>query len=196
MSTVPRRYVRKFMLACAALVCGQPAFALNPSLEVSQYGHAAWTARDGFSVGAIFAMAQTPDGYLWLGSEFGLYRFDGLHSVQWQPSAGQHFDAKPYSLLVTRDGTLWIGTFAGLFSWNGSKLTSYPEIGEKFVTSLLEDREGTVWAGIMFHSPGDRGGRLCAVRPGRAECYGQDGAFGSFVWSLLEDSSGTLWAGA
>src|SRR5208283_4649841 len=149
------------------------------------------TARDGLSVGAIFAMAQTPDGYLWLGAEFGLFRFDGIHSVPWQPPAGQHLPSAPYSVLVTRDGTLWIGTFAGLVSWNGGMLTRYPELGTQFVTSLLEDREGTVWAGTLENS-----GRLCAIRGGRAQCYGQDGAFGTFVWSLAEDSSGTLWAGA
>ena len=126
-----------------------PLLALDPSLDVSQYGHTAWTARNGFSVGAIFAMAQTPDGYLWLGSEFGLFRFDGVQAVPWQPPAGQKLPDKPYALLVTRDGTLWIGTFAGLVSWNGDKLTRYPEIGDRFVTSLLEDREGTVWAGIL-----------------------------------------------
>ena len=60
------------------LLGSAPVLALDPSLDVSQYGHTAWTARDGFSVGAIFAMAQTPDGYLWLGTEFGLFRFDGL----------------------------------------------------------------------------------------------------------------------
>ena len=100
---------------------------------------------------------------------------------------------RPYSLIVTRDGTLWIGTFSGLVSWNGDKLTRYPELDELFVTSLLEDREGTVWAGIMGGYPT---GRLCAIRSGRAQCYLEDGAFGSFVWSLGEDSSGALWAGA
>ena len=65
------------------------AFALIPSLEVSQYAHTSWTVRNGFTVGAIFAMAQTPDGYLWLGSEFGLFRFDGVQAVPWQPPPGQ-----------------------------------------------------------------------------------------------------------
>jgi signal transduction histidine kinase/ligand-binding sensor domain-containing protein len=172
-----------------------PALALDRSLDASQYGHTAWTARDGFAVGAIFAMAQTPDGYLWLGTEFGLFRFDGLHAVPWQPPAGQQLPNAPYALLVTRDGTLWIGTFAGLVSWNGNTLTQYPEVGERFVTSLLEDREGTVWAGIMFDSLASPTGRLCAIRSGRAQCYGEDGALGSFVWSLGEDSSGALWVG-
>jgi signal transduction histidine kinase/ligand-binding sensor domain-containing protein len=177
------------------MVGSTPVVALDPSLDVSRYGHTAWTARDGLSVGAIFAIAQTPDGYLWLGAEFGLFRFDGIHSIPWQPPAGQHLPASPYSLLVTRDGTLWIGTFAGLVSWRGGKLTQYPEVGKVFVTSLLEDHEGTVWVGILGSAADTPGGRLCAIRSGHAQCYGEDGALGSFVWSLGEDSSGTLWAG-
>ena len=110
-----------FLLAWCACAC-----ALDPTLDVSQYGHTAWTARDGFSVGAIFAMAQTPDGYLWLGSEFGLYRFDGVQPVLWQPPAGQQLPNKPYALLVTRDGTLWIGTFEGLVSWRRRKADLLP----------------------------------------------------------------------
>jgi len=50
--------------AFALFLRSAPLLALDPTLEVSQYGHTAWTARNGFSVGAIFAMAQTPDGYL------------------------------------------------------------------------------------------------------------------------------------
>ena len=172
-----------------------PALALDPSLDVSQYGHTAWTARDGFSVGAIFAMAQTPDGYLWLGTEFGLFRFDGLHAVPWQPPAGQKLPNAPYALLVTRDGTLWIGTFAGLVSWNGNKLTEYPEIRQVFVTSLLEDHEGTVWAGILAGSPKVRQVGCARSEAVSVKCDSQNGAFGTFVWSLYEDSSGTLWAG-
>jgi signal transduction histidine kinase/ligand-binding sensor domain-containing protein len=170
-----------------------PLLALDPSLDVSQYAHTAWTARDGFAVGAIYAMAQTPDGYLWLGSEFGLYRFDGLHAALWQPPAGQQLPHKPYALLTTRDGTLWIGTFEGLVSWNGGELTYYPEIGKAFVTSLLEDHEGTVWVGTFSGTLVPA--RVCAIRASRVQCKGEDGAFGSFVWSLGEDNSGTLWAG-
>ena len=170
-----KRIAVLFGLLVAGCGCG---FALNPSLDISEYGHDAWTVRRGFSVGTIFAMAQTPDGYLWLGAEFGLFRFDGIHSAPWQPPAGQHLPSAPYSLLVTRDGTLWIGTFAGLVSWNGGKLTRYPELGTQFVTSLLEDREGTVWAGTLGGSPGTPPGRLCAIRSGSAQCQLKDGDFG------------------
>jgi len=60
-------------------------------------------------------------------------------------ACGQQLPENPYALLVTRDGTLWIGTYAGLASWNNGKLTQYPEVGARFITSLLEDRSGTVW---------------------------------------------------
>ena len=142
--------MRVLLLGCAALICGQTAFALDPSLEISQYGRTTWRTRDGFSLGNIYAMAQTPDGYLWFGTEFGLFRFDGVRSIPWQPPAGQQLPENNINaLLVTRDGTLWIGTFAGLATWSGGKLTRRPELGTQFVSSLFEDREGTVWAGSL-----------------------------------------------
>ena len=63
------------------LACSACAFALDPSLDVSQYAHTAWKIREGFTKGTIFSTAQTPDGYLWLGTEFGLVRFDGVHAI-------------------------------------------------------------------------------------------------------------------
>ncbi|MBV8552793.1 MAG: hypothetical protein JOY54_15975 [Acidobacteriaceae bacterium] len=180
-----------FVLGVIVTGCGC-GFALNPHLDISQYAHTAWT-RDGLSLGNIYAMTQTPDGYLWLGTEFGLFRFDGIRSMPWQPPAGQLLPDKNISrLLVARDGTLWIGTFAGLVTWTGGKLTWRQELGREFVKSLFEDREGTVWAGTQ----GNPTGRLCAMRSGSAQCYGEDGAFGSYVSALAEDSSGSLWAAA
>ena len=193
MCTNMERTHRRAATAMAILLaCCRCVFALDPSLEISQYAHSAWTIRDGFFKGNIYAMAQTPDGYLWLGTEFGLLRFDGVRSTPWQPPAGQHLpDNNINSLLVTGDGTLWIGTDAGLVTWSSGKLTWRPELGEHFVASLFEDREGTVWAGSLANP-----GRLCAIKSGGAHCYGEDGAFGRAVWSSYEDGSGNLWAAA
>jgi signal transduction histidine kinase/streptogramin lyase len=183
--------VRRVAILLGVLVtCCASGFGLNPELGISQYAHTAWTVRDGFALGNIYAIAQTPDGYLWFGTEFGLFRFDGVRSIPWAPPAGQHLpDQNINSLLVTRDGTLWIGTFSGLVSWSGGKLTRRILPGAQFVASLFEDREGTVWASTLAIQ-----GVLCAVRPGDTQCYGEDGAFGRAVWALYEDSSGTLWA--
>jgi ligand-binding sensor domain-containing protein len=75
--------------ALALLACSAYAFALNPELDVNQYAHKSWTTREGFFKGAIQAIAQTPDGYLWLGAEFGLLRFDGVKADAWQPPPDQ-----------------------------------------------------------------------------------------------------------
>jgi signal transduction histidine kinase/ligand-binding sensor domain-containing protein len=180
------------MAAVSLLFASPPLLALNPSLAVSQYAHTAWTVRDGFSLGNVYVMAQTPDGYLWLGTEFGLFRFDGVRFVPWQPPAGQQLpDKNINSLLVTRDGSLWIGTFGGLVILRDGRLERPPALHDQFVASLFEDREGTVWAASL-----NRAGQLCAIRSGAAKCSGEDGAFGRAVWAMYEDGSGTLWAGA
>ena len=174
------------------LVCCACVYALNPSLDINQYAHTAWTIREGAFKGTIYTIAQTPDGYLWLGTEFGLLRFDGSRSVAWQPPAGQHLPGSTITkLLAARDGTLWIGSDAGLASWNGTKLTPHPELDGQVVLALLQDRKGSVWAGGL----GFPSGRLCAIEHGSTHCDGSDGAFGQMVLSLYEDRTGNLWAG-
>src|SRR5512146_6401 len=107
------------VLVLEVLIGGwHPACGLDAALDINEYAHTAWTVKNGFSLGNIYAIAQTPDGYLWLGSEFGLFRFDGTHSVPWQPPSGQHLPNRSINdLMVTHDGTLWIGTFGGLVTW-------------------------------------------------------------------------------
>jgi ligand-binding sensor domain-containing protein len=187
--------MRKRFLAVAALLLalGTCAHALNPSLDISQYAHNSWTISQGFCKGLIRAMAQTPDGYLWVGSEFGLVRFDGVRCVPWPPPTHQQL-SNTYidSLVATRDGTLWIGTHGGLASLKKGKLTEYPEFAGQEVGPLLEDREGTVWVGTGHQS---LVGKLCAVRGNSVHCYA-DSRFGNGVFSLYEDSGGELWVAA
>jgi signal transduction histidine kinase/ligand-binding sensor domain-containing protein len=179
------------MAAGMLLVCCSVAFALNPALSVSQYAHTSWKVRDGVFKGSIYAIAQTRDGYLWLGTEFGLVRFDGVRAVAWQPSGDQALAAGPiHALLTARDGTLWIGADTGLASWKAGELTQYPELAGHQVSALLEDRERTVWAG----SVGIPTGRLCAIRAGRATCS-EEAAVGGGAAGFYEDRKGNLWTG-
>jgi signal transduction histidine kinase/ligand-binding sensor domain-containing protein len=181
--------------ACTTIIllaCCRCAFALNPSLDINQYAHNAWTVRDGFFKGTITPIAQTSDGYLWLGTEFGLVRFDGVRFVPWQPPAGEHLPGGHIrSLLVSRDGHLWIGTSGGLASWKDGKLTRYPELAGEDALTLLEDREGTIWMGGVGPNR-----KLCEIQSGHATCHGEDGSFGRVVNTLYEDSRGNLWVGA
>src|SRR5262245_19499692 len=147
------------------------AAARNPELDVSQYAHTAWRIRDGFTNGAINAIVQAPDGYLWLGTDSGLLRFDGVKNVPWHPPDGQRLPSNNVqSLFVARDGTLWIGTEAGLASWKDGKITTYQELTTGVVSNLVEDREGSIW---MTRFVGTW--MLCQVQNSHARCYGEDG---------------------
>jgi signal transduction histidine kinase/ligand-binding sensor domain-containing protein len=141
-----KRLTQAVVVLSIWLPCCSFAFALDPALDISQYAHTAWKVRDGFAKGLIYAIAQTPDGYLWLGTEFGLLRFDGVRAVPWMPPNGQLPSNDIPTLLVTRDGTFWIGTTKGLASWKDGKLTTYSELNGSRILALLEDRNGTVWA--------------------------------------------------
>jgi len=179
-------------VAWLALLLGSSTyvFALDPSLDVSQYAHTAWKIRDGFTRDPINSMAQMPDGYLWLGTGSGLFRFDGAQLAPWAPPVGEQLPSDSIrALLAGRDGTLWLATPQGLASWKGGNLTGYPELAGQEVSSLLQDVEGTVWVGVR--DPG----RLCAIRAGKTQCYGA-GSFGNSVIALYEDHKGNLWVSA
>jgi signal transduction histidine kinase/ligand-binding sensor domain-containing protein len=170
------------------------AAASDRSLDISQYAHFAWKIRDGFTKGTIAAIAQTPDGYLWLGTDFGLQRFDGVKAVAWQFPAGQRLPSSSiYSLLAARDGTLWVGTTEGLASWKDGKLTQYPELaGESIRAAIVEDGEGTIWVGgLAFPPPG----KLCSIQKGNVHCYGENGSLDNGVRGIYEDRAGNLWVG-
>ena len=170
------------------------ALAREATLDMGlgQYAHRVWTIGEGGINAPIHAIAQTPDGYLWLGSQIGLWRFDGIRAIPWHAPQGQHLPGKwIQSLLATRDGTLWIGTDGGLASWRTGVLTEYPTLGGLDVLALLVDREGTVWAGTESRATST--GRLCAIRNRAVHCYGGDGSLGARIYDLYEDSDGHLW---
>ena len=181
------------VLGAFVATCCPPALALDPSLDVSQYAHTSWKIREGFATGIG---AQTADGYLWLATESGLLRFDGVRTVPWQPPPGEHLPSSDIrSMVAARDGTLWIGTAHGLVSWKYGKLSHYPELDGRDVYSMLEDREGTIWAGgAVWES--DSPGKLCAINSGGVHCYGSDGSLGYYITAMFEDSRGNLWLGA
>jgi signal transduction histidine kinase/ligand-binding sensor domain-containing protein len=184
--------------ACAPVLAGillavQPcAFALNPALDITQYAHKPWTINDGFFKGSVMAVAQTSDGYLWLGAEFGLLRFDGVRAVPWEPPSGEQLPSNNIrSLLVSGDGTLWIGTMKGLANWKDGKLTHFAEFAGRQVARLYEDHQGAVWvAGSDLKTA-----RVCVFNKHLVDCYGDDGRLGSGVYSMYE-YKGALWLGA
>ena len=193
-----RRPSRTSIRVCTGLfLCCASTFALDPSLDVSQYAHASWKLSETFGKGTIWAVGQTPDGYLWLGTEFGLRRFDGIRTVEWQPPAGERLPSTEIrNLMTSRDGTLWIGTGGGLASWKSGKLTNYPDFDRADISALLEDHEGVVWAaGKIWQAGTATPSKLCAISATHAVHCFASGRFGPHVTAIFEDSRANLWLG-
>ena len=193
----PRRAASVHKAAIIALSvllpCWHSAVALDTALDVNQYAHGTWRIKEGFISSEIRVIAQTTDGYLWLGTDSGLFRFDGVRTVRWVPPAVESRpDTHIRALLGTRDGALWIGTWGGLVSWRDGRLTSYPQLRGWFINGLLEDHEGAVW--VSATSADVSVGRLCSINMNSLHCDGDDGRFGRGVGALHEDGSGHLWA--
>jgi signal transduction histidine kinase/ligand-binding sensor domain-containing protein len=90
------------------------ARALDPEQKITQYSLTQWGHRDGLPSTSIYAVAQTPDGFLWLGTSDGLVRFDGLRFVPVPLSnAGDIAFGRVQALRVDRTGAMWIGTESG-----------------------------------------------------------------------------------
>ena len=184
----------EFWLALALL--GAAAGALDPTRQISQYAHTAWRIQDGDLSGSPHAITQTKDGYLWIGTETGLLRFDGVRFVPWAAPAGKHLPSRKIaSLLGANDGSLWIGTFRGLAHWKDGSLLDYPDVAG-FIESILQDPEGTVW--IVRSGVQDQKGGLCRIADsGAVRCYGpSDGIPFAYAQAIARDPSGNLWVGS
>ncbi|MBB6145288.1 signal transduction histidine kinase/ligand-binding sensor domain-containing protein [Silvibacterium bohemicum] len=146
--------------------------------------------------GSPNAITQTTDGYLWIGTDAGLMRFDGVRFVPWAPANGQHLfpSSSIYSLLGGSDGSLWIGTGSNLARLKDGNLTNYAN-GLGRIDSIIEDHRHAIW--IARTRSRDEGGPICEVTGPRLHCYGKaDGVPIPYSNPLVEDGGGNLWIGA
>jgi signal transduction histidine kinase/ligand-binding sensor domain-containing protein len=165
------------------------AFALDPNQPLRQLYHSRWNAINGLK-GSVNALAQTPDGYLWVGSSDGLFRFDGLYFERYQPEVGSWPANAVSALMALPTGELWVGFDSGGVSvLKDGHITSYDErdgFPVSRVRFLAQDREGTIWAAVVGGFTRFEGGRWIKIRmdwnyPSRA------------AGALYVDREGTFW---
>jgi len=146
--------------AVLALTICLPVFALDPNHALSEYGHQVWLSENGLPQNTVQAVSQTPDGYLWIGTQEGLARFDGVRFEIFDKQNTSQLQSNDIRALFTDgSGVLWISTSSGLISWFGGHF-------EKFGTN-------EAWAGDYLGPINeDRSGVLFVTTRGLVGCQG------------------------
>ena len=178
-------------ICCLLFTCFRLS-ALDPHQSLAQLHHTTWTAKDGVS-GIVFALAQTSDGYLWVGTTNGLLRFDGISFEKYKPENNELLSSSISALLATPDGSLWIGYMSGgATHLKHGDATNYPpgkEFPMGFVRHFIQDRDGNVWAGAVGGFVRFERGKWCKIR--------QEWNYpAKSAWAMLVDGDGTLWVAA
>ena len=133
------------------LVASAPSWALDPTRAITQYGHTVYTVDQGLPQNSVQAVLQTRDGFLWVGTQEGLGRFDGVRFTLFDEKTEPAFkDHDVRTLCEDKDGALWIGTQDGLVRLREGVFAAYglaSGLPGKSITSLLADSKGRLWVG-------------------------------------------------
>ncbi|HKY43761.1 MAG TPA: two-component regulator propeller domain-containing protein, partial [Pyrinomonadaceae bacterium] len=128
------------MASLVLLSLAQTARAVDPSRELSQYIRDQWGSAKGFPGGQVYAITQTGDGYLWIGAEKGLVRFDGINFRLFNHANTPLLPVGPVrGFVVDSEGALWI-------HWGGPRLLRYSNGKFEDVSSTLERDEPAITA--------------------------------------------------
>ena len=137
-----------FCLPLWWLVDASALHALDPHRAPTQYTRAVWTEAQGLPQDYIHAITQTSDGYLWVGTDEGLTRFDGYDFVTFNKDSGTLPSNTVTVLTPGTDGALWIGTSAGLTRYRNNRFTTFTTkdgLPDNEVVSLCQDHAGSLW---------------------------------------------------
>ncbi|GHA77653.1 ligand-binding sensor domain-containing diguanylate cyclase [Cognatilysobacter bugurensis] len=160
-----KRFIALSIVLLFAVLFAWPAAALDPDEALHRHVRGSWSIEDGMPQISALAIAQDREGYIWVGTQAGLARFDGVRFTSYTPEtepglAGMQVRA----LHAGRDGRVWIGTYKGLSVRDGGGFRSLPPADPKRypqldIYAITEDANGTVWVAAndgVFRVAGDR----------------------------------------
>ena len=165
----------------------------------AQYTRKLWRVQDGLPEDTVQALAQTGDGFLWVGTTGGLARFDGSRFTVFGESSTPGFAANSiFCILPANDGSLWLGSEgSGLLHYVHGRVQAYGAaqgLTDGFVRSLLLDEAGTLWIGTddgLFQLEAQRQGRPQQIRRVDAQSSMRPIA----VHAITEDREHRIWVG-
>ncbi len=166
--------------------------ALDPNKTITQYSVQVSNMESGLPGNSVFAIRQTQDGFLWIGTQDGLVRFDGLNfELYTRGKIPQLKDNVIRALYEDRDGTLWIGTTSGgLTRYREGEFFTYPITEHSDLSRIIainQDRWGNLWIGSFT-------GGLTSLRNGKFTTYTtKQGLPHNQVRNIYKDGNGDLW---
>src|SRR5689334_5821296 len=177
-------------LVLLLLSSGATAYALDTPRELSQFGHEVWLTENGLPQNTVHAIAQTTDGYIWIGTEEGLARFDGVKFTVFDKQNTPEIKSNYIrSLLADRQGALWIGTAQGLVRMVNGKFTLFTRddgLPSETIQAVYEDREQNLWVATA--------NGLALLKSGGLTTFTtKERLISGSIQALLEDSGGALW---
>jgi ligand-binding sensor domain-containing protein len=184
------RLVTLAVMACLL----SEAHALDPHRKFSQSVREKWSAANGLPGGAVHAIAQSPDGYLWIGTDKGLVRFDGFNFLPVPPQSLLPQNDPILGLITDAEGDLWVRMqTAGILRYNRGKfenLASGPHATVTQVTAIArENADGMLLSDLISGTLRLRRGRLDQVSPATI----LPGS--SVTMSIAETAGGKIWLG-
>lgn len=191
----------RITLRAGLWICGltfalaaRPAHGLDPHTALAHYGYQSWQTDTGLPQNTVHAIVQGRDGFLWIATEGGLVRFDGVNfAVMTRANTPGLPSDLVDDLMESRDGVLWISTSGGLAHMQSGKVQGFgPAQGmpSTQVWRTAQDANGRVWAltaAGLFRIDGQRG----AERASRI-ALDEDLTENS---SLVAGTDGALWVG-
>lgn len=177
------------MIAAAAMLAlvTAPLAAADLLNVLTGYSLTSWGQKDGLPPSVIWAISQDREGYLWLGTDAGPMRFDGVRFLLWQSQGPTRLPEAPVrAICASRDGSIWLGFGepGGVSRLKDGAIQNFgPGDGLALgvITMLVEEPDGTIWAG-------NRAGLYTFVNE-RWQSVGQ-GLPTSVIYSTLADRSG------
>lgn len=141
----------RFAILVLAALFLRPAYGLDPTRTLTQYVHRVWQQQQGLPQGTVYSIVQTHDGYLWLGSQTGLARFDGVRFETLEnirPSTPPNLWIR--TALEDSKHALWIATSdAGIYRMEGDTFTHFSKtegLASDSVSCLVQAKNGDIWA--------------------------------------------------
>jgi ligand-binding sensor domain-containing protein/signal transduction histidine kinase/DNA-binding response OmpR family regulator len=184
----------KSLLLTCFLISASLLFALDPGKAIVNYNIQNWNMESGLPGNAVFALRQTIDGYLWIGTQDGLVRFDGIRfEVFTRDTVPQLKSNDIRALYEDRNGVLWIGTSAkgvGLTRYQDGEFFTYTAAENNFLSRIRaigEDRWGNLWIGSYANG-------LTCLNNGKFTTYTtQQGLPDNQVRFIYQDKNQDLW---